>query len=178
MDNNFFIDIPFLFDKFIVIAMVFSVIYQLFHKLKYREPTSSSVLLISILVAASYGLSSFSYDLFTGTVNQFLLWVIYDLELIALVWVLHRILKLKFSPTYYYVVFCLSFNSLLFLLMYADIVIRDNQEAWWFWYLYSMLIKLSDFLIVISLFINKDYLRLITMSQKWIAKYKDFKTKK
>ncbi len=59
-----------------------------------------------------------------------------------------------------YLLLGLIINSSLFLGMYIDVSVFNNYEPWWFWFFYSIVINLADFMMLAIFFINKDFLAL------------------
>lgn len=59
-----------------------------------------------------------------------------------------------------YLLLGLIINSSLFLGMYIDVSVFNNYEPWWFWFFYSIVINLVDFMMLAIFFINKDFLAL------------------
>nr|WP_259397794.1 MULTISPECIES: hypothetical protein [unclassified Pseudoalteromonas] len=59
-----------------------------------------------------------------------------------------------------YLLLGLIINSSLFLGMYIDVSVFKNYEPWWFWFFYSIVINLADFMMLAIFFINKDFLAL------------------
>ena len=62
-----------------------------------------------------------------------------------------------------YLLLGLIINSSLFLGMYIDVSVFNNYEPWWFWFFYSIVINLADFMMLAIFFINKDFLALATI---------------
>jgi hypothetical protein len=52
--------------------------------------------------------------------------------------------------------------------MYVDIGLHQNKQRWWLWDVYSAGVNIIDFIMIIGLIINKDYLGLIRL-YKFIA---------
>ena len=59
-----------------------------------------------------------------------------------------------------YLLLGLTINSSLFLGMYIDVSVYNNYEPWWFWFFYSIVVNLADFMMLAIFFINKDFLAL------------------
>ncbi|KPW03971.1 hypothetical protein AN390_00599 [Pseudoalteromonas sp. P1-11] len=45
--------------------------------------------------------------------------------------------------------------------MYLDSYILHNYTYWWFWGLYSSVVAISDLSMILVLFINRDFLKII-----------------
>lgn len=63
-----------------------------------------------------------------------------------------------------YITFCLSCNSVLFLLLQVDLLSMHNGlkpfEAWWFWDVFTVGVNFFDGLMILVLLIHKDILKL------------------
>ena len=59
-----------------------------------------------------------------------------------------------------YLLLGLTINSSLFLGMYIDVSVFNNYEPWCFWFFYSIIVNLADFMMIAIFFINKDFLAL------------------
>nr|WP_301002924.1 hypothetical protein [Pseudoalteromonas sp.] len=64
-----------------------------------------------------------------------------------------------------YLLLGLSINSLLFFCMHLDVSVFNNSTPWWFWSFYSLGINLIDFIMILVLFINKDFLGLVRLKK-------------
>ena len=71
-----------------------------------------------------------------------------------------------------YLLLGLTINSSLFLGMYIDVSVFNNYEPWWFWFFYSIVVNLADFMMVAIFFINKDFLYLMKFKNGLITSLK------
>ncbi|MBB1278244.1 hypothetical protein [Pseudoalteromonas sp. SR43-3] len=71
-----------------------------------------------------------------------------------------------------YLLLGLTINSSLFLGMYIDVSVFNNYEPWWFWFFYSIVVNLADFMMVAIFFINKDFLYLMKYKNGLITSLK------
>ena len=71
-----------------------------------------------------------------------------------------------------YLLLGLTINSSLFLGMYIDVSVFNNYEPWWFWFFYSIVVNLADFIMVAIFFINKDFLYLMKFRNGLITSLK------
>ena len=71
-----------------------------------------------------------------------------------------------------YLLLGLIINSSLFLGMYIDVSVFNNYEPWWFWFFYSIVVNLADFIMVAIFFINKDFLYLMKFRNGLITSLK------
>lgn len=71
-----------------------------------------------------------------------------------------------------YLLLGLTINSSLFLGMYIDVSVFNNYEPWWFWFFYSIVVNLADFMMVAIFFINKDFLYLMKLKNGLITSLK------
>lgn len=111
-----------------------------------------SPLWVCIVLNVSYLVTSF----LALTSSVYLLWVIADL---VTIWVLF-FSRPRHSPipAMYYCVFALAVNALLHITIYIDLTVLDNLEPWWFWVVYPIGVNISDFIIILALVINRDFL--------------------
>ncbi|CAH9054377.1 hypothetical protein PSECIP111951_01979 [Pseudoalteromonas holothuriae] len=163
-DTYFFQELPLLFDKVVTFSMILAFAYHAVAKVVLKKVNNLSLIITSGLVTASYAMSSYLYS-FNELINLYLLWIIYDAELIFLLWALHKLLKIEHTYSFIYVCLGLVCNSCLYALIYIDRNIVGTNEVWWFWYFYSTAIKVFDALIIIALFTNKDFLKLSVLKQ-------------
>ncbi|CAH9054382.1 hypothetical protein PSECIP111951_01980 [Pseudoalteromonas holothuriae] len=153
------------FETIVVLGFILAFIFNLsFFLLKLSQ--NSSLLFSSGVMAISYFLSNHFFDLILGTSFQYLIWLAFDLVTISFIWLLHKVLKLRFSTASTYVFLGLSINSILFLLMHIDISLLANRQHWWFWTTYSILVNVFDFLMVVALIINRDFLFIVKGGRK------------
>ncbi|NOU52702.1 hypothetical protein HG263_19535 [Pseudoalteromonas sp. JBTF-M23] len=153
------------FETIVVLGFILAFIFNLsFFLLKLSQ--NSSLVFSSCVMAASYFLSNHFFDIILDTSFQYLIWLAFDLVTILLIWLPHKVLKLRFSTASIYVFLGLSINSVLFLLMHMDISLLVNRQHWWFWTTYSILINVFDLMMVAALILNRDFLLFLKLSNK------------
>ncbi|KPH95467.1 hypothetical protein AMS58_07020 [Pseudoalteromonas porphyrae] len=146
------------FDTIIIWGLLMACLYNLFLKFAV-EDRSSSPLVVSLLMLSSYGLSYEIVDLNAGT-SIYSIWAYYDIATILIVLASHKLLKLRFSASLYYIVVGLTLNTLLYLILHVDIVVYGRTEYWWFWSFFSVGINTVDFFMVVTLIFGKDWLHI------------------
>ncbi|MCP4588162.1 hypothetical protein [Pseudoalteromonas sp.] len=151
------------FDTIIIWGLLMASLYNIFLKFAVDE-RSDSPLVVSIIMFLSYGLSYEIVDLNAGT-SIYSIWATYDLVTIAIIFLAHKLFKLRLTSTFYYIVFGLSINTLLYLLLHLDIVVFGRQEYWWYWSFFSIGVNTVDFFMVVTLVFGKDWLGLSKLFQ-------------
>ncbi len=146
---------------FVVWGFLMAMLFNLM-LIGFRAKKDFGLVWVSIVMFISYFISDNFHDFFRTT-EVFLTWFVYDL--VTLLFIVPCILfkKSKIPPGIIYVILGLSFNSLMFLLLHYDVVIRGNTEPWWLWTLYSVGVNLSDLLMIVALIVDRDILGLINL---------------
>jgi hypothetical protein len=127
-----------------------------------KSKSDKLLLFSSFAMFFSYFISDHFWDLY-NTSSVYLVWLGYDLVTLILIYAVSNRLKLLASPGVFYVYIGLAINSLLFLIMHIDTKILENDDYWWLWGDYSAGVNIIDFIMIIGLIINKDYLGLIRL---------------
>lgn len=114
----------------------------------------------SFMMFISYFISDHFYELFSQS-TIYLTWFSFDVitAIVIISWFLFY--KPEASPGFIYVSIGLMINSCLFLAMYIDLGILKTKNSWWLWDLYSAGINVTDFIMIVGLIVNKDYLGII-----------------
>ena len=60
--------------------------------------------------------------------------------------------------------------------MYLDVYINKNLESWWFWSVYQFSVNIIDFLMVVALIVDRDFLGLHGIKRKLTRLFKTSKT--
>jgi hypothetical protein len=118
---------------------------------------------LSLIMFISYSASVF-VDINTVTFFDFFLFDIFTSAIIVLVG--RYITKMI---AYYYLLIGLTINASFFIAMYYDINLQGNDEYWWFWSVYSIGVNTIDLIMISVLFINKDFLGLISFKKSLFA---------
>ncbi|PAJ72120.1 hypothetical protein CJF42_22885 [Pseudoalteromonas sp. NBT06-2] len=133
--------------------------------LKVAAPKKENLILVSsFIMFLSYFISDDFFNLF-ALPEIYITWFVYDLVTLCLIFGFAYILKEKIPSSIKYIIVGLIINSLLFLAMHIDIVINRNQERWLLWDIYTVGVNLVDFIMIIALIFNKDYLGIIRFSK-------------
>lgn len=125
-----------------------------------------SLLITSAVMATSYFISnhlvklSFSYWVY-------LEWIAYDLLVILLIYLIHKLRKIEFCTASFYVFLGLSINSMLFFIMFIDLHFFENKDSWWFWHLYTILVNSVDILMISVLILNRDLLGFFAIKKRF-----------
>lgn len=122
------------------------------------------ILVSSFVMFLSYFISDDFFNLF-ALPEIYITWFVYDLVTLCLIFGFSYILKEKIPSSIKYIIIGLIINSLLFLAMHIDIVINGNQERWLLWDIYTVGVNIIDFIMIVGLIINKDYLGIIRFSK-------------
>jgi len=56
--------------------------------------------------------------------------------------------------------------------MYIDVFLLNNRTAWIFWDIYTFTINVVDFIMIIALIVDRDFLGLHTLKNKLISLFK------
>lgn len=129
--------------------------------MKYTKSKNDNLLLFSsFLMFFSYFISDHFWDLY-NVADVYLVWLGYDVATFITIYLISKKIKVDASPGVLYVYIGLVLNSLLFLMMYIDARVIGNKDSWWLWDLYSAGVNIVDFIMIIGLIINKDYLGVI-----------------
>ncbi|MDN3489969.1 MULTISPECIES: hypothetical protein [unclassified Pseudoalteromonas] len=75
-----------------------------------------------------------------------------------------------------YIVSGLLINACLTYAIYIDLYINWNSDPWWLWSLYSMGVNVVDLLMIIAIFINKDFLGLMKLKGRLFRSRTEFKS--
>ena len=103
--------------------------------------------------------------------TTYLDWAIYDIVTIASLMIVYQFIK-KTTPSFLYLVTGLTLNLILVSLMHLDVYIYKNLEPWFFWEVYTFGVNIIDFLMVIALIVDRDFLGLHILKNKLISLFK------
>ncbi len=122
-----------------------------------------SLIIVSGIMFASYYTSDHFFVLFPDS-NYYLTFFSYDAVTVTLIGFSMCFFKTR-SPAPHYIVIGLSINAVLFLSMYIDLSVIGNRDSWWFWGLYSSTVNIVDYVMIITLIIDKDWLGLVRLGR-------------
>ncbi|MCK8135108.1 MULTISPECIES: hypothetical protein [unclassified Pseudoalteromonas] len=120
----------------------------------------------------SYLLSDFLY-IFK---NVYLNWIFFDFATILIIFLALQVSSFQSSVAKNYIVSGLIINACLTYAIYVDLYINWNSEPWWLWSLYSMGVNVVDLLMIIAIFINKDFLGLMKLKGRLFRSRTEFKS--
>lgn len=137
---------------------------------------NTTLLLSSFIMIVSYTVSDYFFTWLSIKVRVFLDWAIYDIATILALTAIYFIIK-KTTPSFFYLIIGLTINSLLFICMYVDMYVLNNQEYWFFWDVYIYSVNLIDLIMVIALIVDRDFLGLHKLKSKVLSLFKKTKLK-
>ena len=120
----------------------------------------------------SYLLSDFLY-IFK---NVYLNWIFFDFATILIIFLALQVSSFQSSVAKNYIVSGLIINACLTYAINVDLYINWNSEPWWLWSLYSMGVNIIDLIMIIAIFINKDFLGLMKLKGRLFRSRTEFKS--
>jgi len=120
---------------------------------------NKSPVYLSALMLCSYVFSGY-IDLLEGL---YLSWALYDFITILALLILKYLKVLKCSKAFYFIIISLTTNAVLTLIMHYDLYVLYNIEPWWYWSFYSIGINTIDILMMLSLVLNRNILRMLPL---------------
>ena len=114
------------------------------------------VILSSIMAISYFPGVLFNYQ----TITYLDLAILDAITIVVLIIAQYFYIKEK-TVAFMYLMLGLSINMCFALGMYLDSYILHNYTYWWFWGLYSSVVAISDLSMILVLFINKDFLKII-----------------
>lgn len=108
----------------------------------------------------SYGITNQLFDLGIHKEYLYLNWVAFDIVTIITILAAGKLLNTKLCIAAKYIILGLSINAFLCFVIHIDLRTLDNREPWWFWSFYSLSINIIDLLMIVSLMVNRDFLKL------------------
>ena len=130
----------------------------------------TTLLLSSFIMMVSYTLSDYFYTWLSMKDSIYLDWAMYDIVTIIALACIYKIIK-KTTPSFIYLIIGLSINSILFLCMYLDIYILKNKEPWFLWDAYTYTVNLVDFIMIVVLIVDRDFLGLHKFKNKILPSF-------
>ena len=114
------------------------------------------VILSSIMAISYFPGVLFNYQ----TITYLDLAILDAITIVVLIIAQYFYIKEK-TVAFMYLMLGLSINMCFALGMYLDSYILHNYTYWWFWGLYSSVVAISDLSMILVLFINRDFLKII-----------------
>ena len=102
-------------------------------------------------------------------------WIFFDFATILIIFLALQVSSFQSSVAKNYIVSGLIINACLTYAIYVDLYINWNSEPWWLWSLYSMGVNVVDLLMIIAIFINKDFLGLMKLKGRLFRSRAEFK---
>ena len=156
-------------DAFIQWGFLMALLYTFVSSI--NKPNKSLVYLATIMFF-SYLLSDFLY-IFK---NVYLNWIFFDFATILIIFLALKVSSFQSSVAKNYIVSGLIINACLTYAIYIDLYINWNSEPWCLWSLYSMGVNIIDLLMIIAIFINKDFLGLMKLKGRLFRSRAEFKS--
>ncbi|KKM71681.1 hypothetical protein LCGC14_1428190 [marine sediment metagenome] len=144
------------FDTIIVLGMLLAFLLNLFFYVSELNQDKSLVI-TSFFMAVSYFCSNHFIVLENSNINIYIEWFMYDFITLLLIILSHRFFS-GISTATKYIYVGLVINSILYALIHIDLMVLWNREVWWFWTFYSFSVNIVDFLMIVALITNKDFL--------------------
>ena len=114
------------------------------------------VILSSIMAISYFPGVLFNYE----TITYLDLAILDAITIVVLIIAQYFYIKEK-TIAFMYLMLGLSINMCFALGMYLDSYILHNYTYWWLWGLYSSVVAISDLSMILVLFINKDFFKII-----------------
>ena len=129
-----------------------------------KENYNDTLLFTSFAMFTSYFISDHFWELY-NLAEIYLIWFFYDVGTIVLISLFIFFTKKEIPKGSKYIFIGLCINSILLLSMYIDIRIYRNDLRWWLWDLYSAGVNIIDFIMIVALILDRDYLGVIRLSK-------------
>ena len=123
-----------------------------------NKENKSSVYL-SALMLCSY----FSSGYINLLESLYLNWALYDFITILVLLTLQYFKVLQRSAAFHFIIISLTINAVLTLILHYDLYVLYNIEPWWYWSFYSIGINTIDILMMLSLVLNRNILRMLPL---------------
>ncbi len=95
--------------------------------------------------------------------SLYLNWALYDFITILALFILKYLKVLKCSKAFDFIIISLTTNAVLTLIMHYDLYVLYNIEPWWYWSFYSIGVNSIDTLMMLSLILNRNILRMLPL---------------
>lgn len=156
-------------DAFIQWGFLMAMLYALVSSI---NTLNKSLVYLATIMFFSYLLSDFLY-IFQ---NAYLNWIFFDFATILIIFLALQVSSFQSSVAKNYIVSGLIINACLTYAIYVDLYINWNSEPWWLWSLYSMGVNIIDLIMIIAIFINKDFLGLMKLKGRLFRSRAEFKS--
>nr|WP_247659631.1 hypothetical protein [Pseudoalteromonas sp. MMG006] len=135
---------------------------------------NTTLLLSSLIMMVSYTTSDYFYTWLSIHNTTYLDWAFYDLTTIFSLWLCSMFIKIK-TPSFLYLIVGLTINSIFFVFMHLDMYLLKNYEPWLFWDIYTFTVNFIDFVMIVSLIVDRDFLGLHKLKNKLLGLFKSQK---
>jgi len=108
--------------------------------------------------------------------NVYLNWIFFDFATVCIIFIITKASSFESDVAKNYIVSGLLINACLTYAIYIDLYINWNSDPWWLWSLYSMGVNIIDLLMIIAIFINKDFLGLMKLKGRLFRSRAEFKS--
>jgi len=145
----------------VVWGLLMALLFNLLMKFT-KSKNDNLLFLTSFVMFSSYFISDHFWDLHDAA-SAYLIWFTYDVATLAVIFLASYTYKLKPSAGVVYVYIGLILNSILFISMHIDTKMLLNKSHWILWDIYSAGVNIIDFIMIIALILNRDYLGIIRL---------------
>ena len=126
-------------------------------------PKKNLILLFSSFIMFISYFSSDSFFSWFSTTETYLHWAVWDLVTLSLILLFAKFIKDQKPAAFYYVCTGLLVNTVLFLAIYYDIYVKYTKEPWVLWDIYSFGVNIADFVMIVALIVDRDFLGLVKL---------------
>jgi len=137
----------------------------------------TTLLLSSFIMMSSYTASDYFFTWMSYYETTYFDWAVYDFFTLSFL-LLSFVLIKRTTPSFLYLITGLSINFILVSLMHLDVYIYRNLEPWLFWDIYTFGVTIIDWLMVIALIVDRDFLGLHKLKSKVLNYFKSNDTRK
>ncbi|PCC12179.1 hypothetical protein [Pseudoalteromonas sp. JB197] len=136
----------------------------------------STLMLSSFILMLSYSATDYFFTWISYYNTTYFDWAVHDLITILCLGLSYKVIKVT-TPSFLYLTLGLSINMLLALLMHVDVFINNNTKPWFFWDAYTFGVTINDFIMIVALIVDRDFLGLHKLKSKVLSLFKKPKLK-
>nr|WP_231612971.1 MULTISPECIES: hypothetical protein [unclassified Pseudoalteromonas] len=137
----------------------------------------TTLLLSSFIMMVSYSASDYLFTWLSIENSVYLDWVLYDYATIFALFLTYSFFG-KTTRSFIYIIIGLFINSTLSLSIYNDLYLNGNREPWFLWDLYTFGVNIIDFIMIIALIVDRDFLGFHKLKNKILSYFKSNDTHK
>lgn len=134
----------------------------------------TTLLLSSFIMMISYTASDYFFTWVSYYETTYFDWAVYDFFTLCFLLLSFVVIK-RTTPSFLYLITGLSVNFILVSLMHLDVYIYRNLEPWLFWDIYTFGVTIIDWLMVIALIVDRDFLYLHRLKNKLVRLFESKK---